>query len=61
MERKIREATLANLFIDLKSGQIKNKVQKYSHKFRLKYRTFYILQKKTKELEEKTKKMWKII
>ena len=61
MERQIREATLANLFTDLKSEQIKNKVQKYSHKFMPKYSAFYILQKKTKELEERTTKIWKII
>ena len=61
MEKQIREATLANLFTDLKSGKIKNKVYKYSHKFRPKNREFYILQKKTKEFEEKTTKMWKII
>ena len=58
---EIREATLENLFIDLKSGQIKNKVQKYSHKFRPKNGAFYILQKKTKELEKKTTKAWKVI
>ena len=61
MERQIREATLANLFIDLKSEKIKNKVKKYNHRFRPQYMEFYILQKKTKELEEKTTKMWKII
>ena len=61
MERQIREATLANLFTNLKSEQIKNKVKKYSHKSRHQYREFYIFQKKTKELEEKTTKIWKII
>ena len=38
-----------------------NKVKKYSHKFRPKYRAFYILQKQTKELEEKTTKLWKVV
>ena len=52
---------MANLFTNLKSEQIKNMVQKYSHKFKPKYKAFYILQKKTKELEERTTKMWKII
>ena len=40
MERQIREATLADLFIDLKNVQIMNKVKKYSYKFKPKYRAF---------------------
>ena len=59
MERQIREATLAILFTDLKNEKIKNKVKKYSHKFKPKYRAFYILQKKTKELEERPPKCGK--
>ena len=61
MEKEIREATLANLFTDLKSGKIKNRVKKYVNKFRPKERTFYIFQKRRQELEEKTTKSWKII
>ena len=34
LERQIREATLANLFTKLKSGQIKNIVKKYNYKFK---------------------------
>ena len=61
MERQIREATLANLFIELKRGQIKNIVKKYNHKFKPKERAFLILQKKITKLEEKTRKAWKVI
>ena len=56
MEKQIREATLANLFTDIKSGKIKNVVKKYNLKFRPKEREFYIFQKKRVELEEKTTK-----
>ena len=61
MERQIREATLANLIPNLKNEQIMKKVQKYSYKFQPKYQAIYILQKKRKQLEEKTTKMWKVI
>ena len=37
MEKKIRESTLANLFLEFKKVQIIKKVQKYSHKFQPKY------------------------
>ena len=61
LERQIRESTLANLIPNLKNVQIMKKVQKYSYKFQPKNRAFYILQKKLKELEDKTTKMWKFI
>ena len=61
MERQVREAILANLFPELKRGQIKNIMKKYNNKFKLKERALLILQKKRTELEERTIKAWKVI
>ena len=43
MERQVREAILANLFPELKRGQIKNIMKKYNNKFKPKEREFLIL------------------
>ena len=61
MEKQIREAILANLFPELKRGQIKNIVKEYNQNFKPREREFLILQKKITELEEKTTKAWKVI
>ena len=49
-ERKMREAQLAQLFIDLKPKVVKRNVESYRKKFNLKPRTLKILQGKSEEL-----------
>ena len=44
IEKDIRDYTLANLFLELKKGQIIKKTKKYGSRFQPKYRAFSILQ-----------------
>ena len=60
-ERNLREATLAQLLIDLGSKEMKKHVEKHRGKFNLKYQAFKILQGKFDEVAHQTKQKWKVI
>lgn len=60
LEKKIREASLAQVMPKLSKAQISKDVKKYAVRFVPKYRSFSILQNNIEDVVKKSTQMWKV-